>query len=64
MPLLIAQMIFLCDFVGQGDGRALQSGTSHNLGQNFSTAFESYFSDPQGQLTALYQTSFGMSSRM
>ena len=47
-----------------GDGRALQAGTSHNLGQNFAEAFGVKFTDAEGAESAVHQTSFGVSTRM
>ena len=46
------------------DGRALQMGTSHNLGQNFAKGFEIQFLDKDGKLKHPYQTSWGTSTRM
>jgi prolyl-tRNA synthetase len=46
-----------------GDGKALQSGTSHNLGQNFAKAFEIRYLDRQGQLQNCWTTSWGLSTR-
>ncbi|HEV8065476.1 MAG TPA: proline--tRNA ligase [Acidimicrobiales bacterium] len=46
------------------DGRALQSGTSHYLGQNFSRAFDMTFQNEDGELEHCYTTSWGMSTRM
>ncbi len=46
-----------------GDGKALQSGTSHNLGQNFAKAFEIRYLDKQGQLQNCWTTSWGLSTR-
>lgn len=46
------------------DGKALQSGTSHYLGQNFSSAFEIKYLDKDGQLKNPYQTSWGTSTRL
>ncbi|HEY3343634.1 MAG TPA: proline--tRNA ligase [Anaerolineaceae bacterium] len=46
-----------------GDTRALQSGTSHNLGQNFARAFEIQYLDPQNQLQLCWTTSWGLSTR-
>ena len=46
-----------------GDGKALQSGTSHFLGQNFAKAFEIRYLDPQGQLQHCWTTSWGLSTR-
>jgi prolyl-tRNA synthetase len=47
-----------------GDGKALQSGTSHNLGQNFARAFETRFQNESGELEHVWQTSWGVSTRM
>jgi len=47
-----------------GDKRALQSGTSHNLGQNFAKAFDIKFVDESNQIQHCYTTSWGMSTRM
>jgi prolyl-tRNA synthetase len=47
-----------------GDGRALQAGTSHNLGQNFARAFGVNFTDASGTEMPVHQTSFGVSTRM
>jgi prolyl-tRNA synthetase len=46
-----------------GDGKALQSGTSHNLGQNFAKAFEIRYLDKGGQLQHCWTTSWGLSTR-
>ena len=46
------------------DGKALQCGTSHNLGQNFAKAFEIQFQDESGQMQNVYQTSWGLSTRI
>jgi prolyl-tRNA synthetase len=47
-----------------GDGKALQMGTSHELGQNFSKAFGTQYSSSSGQLEHVWQTSWGVSTRM
>jgi prolyl-tRNA synthetase len=47
-----------------GDRRALQAGTSHNLGQNFAKAFEIQYLDKNNQLQYCWTTSWGMSTRM
>jgi prolyl-tRNA synthetase len=47
-----------------GDGKALQSGTSHFLGQNFSQAFEVRYLDQGGQLQHCWTTSWGLSTRV
>jgi prolyl-tRNA synthetase len=46
-----------------GDGRALQAATSHDLGQNFSRAFDITFLDEQQERQYAYQTSWGFSTR-
>ncbi len=46
------------------DGKALQAGTSHNLGQNFSRAFEIRFEDRDQKLKYAWQTSWGVSTRL
>jgi prolyl-tRNA synthetase len=45
------------------DGLALQSGTSHNLGQNFARAFEIAFQDMDGERRHAWTTSWGLSTR-
>ncbi len=47
-----------------GDGKALQSGTSHFLGQNFAQAFEVKYLDQNGALQHCWTTSWGLSTRM
>jgi len=47
-----------------GDGKALQSGTSHFLGQNFAQAFEVRYLDQHGQLQHCWTTSWGLSTRI
>ena len=47
-----------------GDGKALQAGTSHNLGQNFSKAFDVMFQTETGTREHVYATSWGLSTRM
>lgn len=46
------------------DGKALQCGTSHDLGQNFSRAFEITFLDSDGQEKHAWSTSWGVSTRL
>ncbi len=46
-----------------GDTRALQSGTSHNLGQNFAKAFDIQYLDANNQLQYVWTTSWGVSTR-
>jgi prolyl-tRNA synthetase len=47
-----------------GDGRALQAGTSHNLGQNFAKAFEIQFQGRDKGLQHVWTTSWGVSTRL
>ena len=47
-----------------GDGRALQSGTSHNLGQNFARAFDIRYLDRDNRLQHCWTTSWGLSTRV
>ncbi len=46
------------------DGKALQMGTSHNLGQHFSKAFNIRFEDRNQNLQYVWQTSWGMTTRL
>ena len=46
------------------DGKALQSGTSHNFGDGFAKAFGIQYTDRDNQLKYVYQTSWGMTTRM
>ncbi len=46
------------------DGKALQAGTSHNLGQNFSKAFEVKFADKENKEQFAWLTSWGVSTRL
>lgn len=46
------------------DGKALQAGTSHFLGQNFAKAFDVKFSDKTGKLEYVWATSWGVSTRL
>ena len=47
-----------------GDGRALQAGTSHNLGQNFARVFDITFQGRDKALQYGWQTSWGMTTRL
>ena len=47
-----------------GDGRALQAGTSHNLGQNFAKAFDIQFQGRDKTLQYVWTTSWGVSTRL
>jgi prolyl-tRNA synthetase len=46
------------------DGRALQAGTSHNLGQNFAKAFDISFTDANNSIQTAWTTSWGVSTRL
>lgn len=46
------------------DGKALQSGTSHFLGQNFAKAFDVQFANQEGKLDYVWATSWGVSTRL
>jgi prolyl-tRNA synthetase len=46
------------------DKKALQAGTSHNLGQNFAKAFDVQFQDKEGKLQYVWATSWGVSTRL
>jgi prolyl-tRNA synthetase len=47
-----------------GDTKALQSGTSHNLGQNFAKAFDIQYLDKNNELQYCWTTSWGVSTRL
>ncbi|MDX2642657.1 proline--tRNA ligase [Streptomyces sp. PA03-1a] len=47
-----------------GDGKALQLGTSHELGTNFAKAFNTSYLSKEGQQELVWQTSWGVSTRM
>jgi len=46
------------------DGKALQAGTSHDLGQNFSRAFDVTYQDADGRRQHVWATSWGVSTRL
>ncbi len=46
------------------DGKALQSGTSHNFGNGFAKAFDIQYTDKNNQLQYVYQTSWGVTTRL
>ncbi len=46
------------------DGKALQAGTSHDLGQNFGKAFDVKFQSKSGEMEYVWQTSWGVSTRL
>jgi prolyl-tRNA synthetase len=54
---------YSCEAMMQ-DNRALQAGTSHNLGQNFSRQFDLTFANEQGKEEYAWNTSWGVSTRM
>jgi prolyl-tRNA synthetase len=54
---------YSCEALMQ-DNKALQAGTSHNLGQNFARAFEVTFQTATGDLDHVWNTSWGVSTRL
>ena len=54
---------YTCEGLMQ-DNRALQTGTSHHLGQNFAKAFDVKFQTAQGGLDYVWSTSWGVSTRL
>lgn len=54
---------YACEALMQ-DNRALQAGTSHNLGQNFARAFDTTFQTADGGLDHVWSTSWGVSTRL
>jgi prolyl-tRNA synthetase len=74
MPVLIGRKTRQERFAGatntlaceamMGDGKALQMGTSHELGQNFAKVFDISFQDREGTQQTAWTTSWGVSTRM
>jgi len=54
----------LCIEALMQDGKALQAGTSHFLGQNFAKAFDVQFANKEGKLDHVWATSWGVSTRL
>jgi len=54
----------LCIEAFMQDGKALQAGTSHDLGQNFGKAFDVTFQNKDGEREHVWQTSWGVSTRL
>ncbi len=54
----------LCIEALMQDGKALQAGTSHFLGQNFAKAFDVQFANKEGQLDYVWASSWGVSTRL
>jgi prolyl-tRNA synthetase len=54
----------LCIEALMQDGKALQAGTSHFLGQNFAKAFNVQFTNKEGKLELVWGTSWGVSTRL
>lgn len=54
----------LCIEALMQDGKALQAGTSHFLGQNFAKAFDVQFANKEGKLDYVWATSWGVSTRL
>ncbi|MCR1899947.1 proline--tRNA ligase [Irregularibacter muris] len=74
MPMIVGQKSESEKFAGafatytmealMHDGKALQSGTSHNLGQHFTKAFDITFTGRNGELEHPFHTSWGVSTRL
>ncbi|MEZ5182917.1 MAG: proline--tRNA ligase [Acidimicrobiales bacterium] len=74
MPVLIGRKTRQERFAGaintlaceamMGDAKALQMGTSHELGQNFATVFDIAYQDAEGTQQTCWTTSWGVSTRM
>ena len=74
MPVLVGQKSDKEKFAGaratysmeamMQDGKALQAGTSHNFGTNFAEAYNIQFSNKEGKLEYVYETSWGVSTRL
>jgi len=74
MPVIVGKKSSIESFAGakatftmeamMGDKKALQAGTSHDLGDNFAKAFETTFLDTDGKARNVYQSSWGVSTRM
>ena len=74
MPVIVGRKSAVESFAGanrtytieamMGDRRALQAGTSHNLGQNFAKAFDTQFLDETGAKQYVHQSSWGVSTRL
>ncbi len=58
-----AERTWTCEGM-MGDGKALQMGTSHELGQNFSRPFDITYTNASGSLEYVWQTSWGVSTRL
>jgi prolyl-tRNA synthetase len=54
----------LCIEAMMQDGKALQAGTSHDLGQNFGRAFDVKFQNKSGEIEHVWQTSWGVTTRL
>ena len=74
MPVVVGRKSRVESFAGanvtytieamMGDKKALQAGTSHNLGQNFAKAFDTTFLDETGDKQFVHQSSWGVSTRL
>jgi prolyl-tRNA synthetase len=74
VPVLVGRKTAMERFAGainswtcegmMGDGKALQMGTSHELGQNFARAFGTMYSSDTGEQEHVWQTSWGASTRL
>ena len=61
---LLEQLDTYCIEALMQDGKALQAGTSHFLGQNFAKAFDVKFTTKEGQQEFVWATSWGVSTRL
>ena len=74
MPVIVGKKSKIESFAGakatftmeamMGDKKALQAGTSHDLGDNFAKAFETTFLDQDGKSKNVFQSSWGVSTRL
>ena len=74
MPVVVGRKSAVESFAGanrtytieamMGDKKALQAGTSHNLGDNFAKAFDTVFLDETGTKQFVHQSSWGVSTRL
>jgi prolyl-tRNA synthetase len=74
MPVVVGRKSAVESFAGanctytieamMGDRKALQAGTSHNLGSNFAEAFDTVFLDEDGKKKHVHQSSWGVSTRL
>ena len=63
LPVIVGHKSLTIEALMQ-DGKALQSGTSHFLGQNFAKAFDVQYTNREGKLDYVWATSWGVSTRL